>query len=50
MLTYQMCDVMSEAFVLFVYNEMIDKAYFDEIFKVFLDAGVRKYIIESKFY
>lgn len=39
-----MCGVMAGAFVLFVHNEMIDKAYFDEIFKAFLDAGVKKYI------
>ncbi|MCM1326168.1 MAG: TetR/AcrR family transcriptional regulator [Bacteroidales bacterium] len=39
-----MCGVMAGAFVLFVHNEMIDRDYFDEIFKAFLDAGVRKYI------
>lgn len=39
-----MCGIMSGAFVLFVHNEMIDRAYFDEIFKTFIDSGVRKYI------
>ncbi|MCM1243928.1 MAG: TetR/AcrR family transcriptional regulator, partial [Roseburia sp.] len=39
-----MCGVMSGAFVLFVHGKMIDRVYFDEIFKAFLDAGVRKYI------
>ncbi|MCM1126481.1 MAG: TetR/AcrR family transcriptional regulator [Lachnospiraceae bacterium] len=39
-----MCGVMAGAFVLFFHNEMIDRDYFDEIFKAFLDAGVKKYI------
>ncbi|MCM1388368.1 MAG: TetR/AcrR family transcriptional regulator [Bacillus sp. (in: Bacteria)] len=39
-----MCGVMAGAFVLFVHNEMIDRTYFDEIFKAFLDAGAKKYI------
>lgn len=43
-----MCGVISGAFVLFVHNEMIDIAYFDEIFKAFIDAGVKKYIKKSE--
>ncbi len=39
-----MCGVMSGAFVLLVHSKMIDMAYFDEIFKAFIDAGVKKYI------
>ncbi len=42
-----MCGVISGAFVLFVHSEMIDRAYFDEIFKAFIDAGVKKYIKET---
>lgn len=39
-----MCSVVAGAFVLFVHNEMIDRAYFDELFKAYLDTGVKKYI------
>ncbi len=39
-----MCGVISGAFVLFIHSRMIDPAYFDEIFKAFIDAGVKKYI------
>ncbi|MCM1166548.1 MAG: TetR/AcrR family transcriptional regulator [Lachnospiraceae bacterium] len=43
-----LCGVMSGAFVLFVHNSMIDKAYFDEIFKAFIEAGAKKYIGRKK--
>lgn len=43
-----LCGVMAGAFVLFFHSEMIDKAYFDEIFKAFLDAGVKKYITRRR--
>ncbi len=43
-----MCGVMSGAFVLFVHSGMIDRAYFDEIFKSFIDAGVKKYIKKTE--
>ncbi|MCM1494934.1 MAG: TetR/AcrR family transcriptional regulator [Bacteroides sp.] len=39
-----MCSVVAGAFVLFVHNEMIDRVYFDELFKAFIDTGVKKYI------
>ena len=39
-----MCSVAAGAFVLFVHGGMIDRAYFDELFKAFIDTGVRKYI------
>ncbi|MCM1055016.1 MAG: TetR/AcrR family transcriptional regulator [Bacteroides sp.] len=39
-----MCGVMSGALTLFIHNKMIAEDYFDEIFKTFIDAGVKKYI------
>ncbi|MCM1047093.1 MAG: TetR/AcrR family transcriptional regulator [Clostridiales bacterium] len=39
-----MCGVMAGAFILFFHSGMIDGAYFDEIFRAYLDAGAKKYI------
>ncbi len=42
-----LCGVMSGAFVLLIHCGMIDSEYFEEIFRAFIDTGVKKYLKEK---